>query len=391
MPKRYDFDEVIDRKGTHCYKHDAAARIFGREDILPLWVADTDFRVPDFIMDAIRMRTEHEILGYTFKSESYYTAIIDWMQRRHDWHIEKDWISSSPGVVAGLSLAVQAFTEKGDGVIVQPPVYFPFFDTVTGSGRRLLENPLQFRDGRYTFDLQDLRRKAKEAKALLLCSPHNPGGTVWTPEELQDLMQICLEENVLVISDEIHCDLCFPGYRHRPIASLSAEAAANTVTLMAPSKTFNVAGLASSLVIISNEDLRRSYEECLSVGHLGMGNIFGTIALEAAFRHGDEWLRHLMDYLHENYVTLKLFLNDRVPKIRIMKPEATYLVWMDFSAFGLDDDSLQKILVEKAGVGLNPGQRFGPGGEGWMRINIGCPRSVLKEALQRIADAFEGL
>jgi cystathionine beta-lyase len=387
--KKYNFDEIIPRSGTNCIKYDAREWMFKTNDVLPLWVADTDFRTPDFIVDAIKKRVEHEIYGYTFKPDSYYDAIIGWMKRRHDWDVKKEWISFSPGVVAGLTIAIETFSKPGDGVIVQPPVYFPFFDSVKGTKRKLVENPLKIENGRFTFDFEDLKSKIDEnTKLLLLCNPQNPGGMVWTRSELEKLSAICLENGIMVISDEIHSDLIFNGHAHIPFATLSEEAAKNSVVCMAPSKTFNVAGLASSLVIIPDKNKHARYERALNIGHLGMGNIFGSVALEAAYAKGDEWLNQLMDYLWENYLFLEKLIRKNLPKVKVMKPEATYLIWLDFRAYGMNDEELMKFTVEKAKVGLNNGARFGTGGDGWLRLNIGCPRSVLEEGLERLKSAF---
>jgi len=387
--KKYNFDEIIPREGTNCMKYDAREWIFKTNDVLPLWVADTDFRTPDFIVEAIKNRTEHEIYGYTVKPESYFEAVICWMKRRHNWKIKKEWISFSPGVVAGLTLAIEAFSKPGDGVVVQPPVYFPFFESVKGTKRKMIENPLKLENGRFTFDFDDLKSKIeKNTRLLLLCNPQNPGGMVWTQNELEKLSDICLENNIVVISDEIHSDLVFSGNRHIPFATISEEAAKNSVVCMAPSKTFNVAGLASSLVIIPDKTKFARYERALNVGHLGMGNIFGSVALEAAYTSGDEWLDQLLDYLWENYLFLEDFIRENLPKVKVMKPEATYLIWLDFREYGMNDEELMKFTVEKAKVGLNNGGRFGTGGDGWLRLNIGCPRSVLGEGLRRLKSAF---
>ncbi len=390
--KDYNFDEIISREGTNSIKYDARERFFEKKEILPLWVADTDFRTPDFISDAIKERAEHEIYGYTFQPDSYFDAIIGWMQRRHNWEIKREWISFSPGVVAGIVFAIETFTKPGDEIIVQPPVYFPFFDVVKGTRRKLVENPLKLKDNRYTFDFDDLKSKISDrTKMLLLCNPQNPGGMVWTREELEELAAICLANETLVVSDEIHSDLVYNNHRHIPFATLSPEAARNSVVCMAPSKTFNVAGLASSVVIIPDKKNHTRYERVLSVGHFGMGNLFGTVAMEAAYTHGDLWLEQLLAYLWENYRYLEDFFSSNLPGVKVMQPEATYLVWLDFSQYGMNDKELNKFIIEKAGVGLNNGARFGTGGDGWMRLNIGCPRSVLKEGLEKLKAAFETL
>ncbi len=387
--KKYNFDEIVPREGTNCIKYDAREKVFGSADVLPLWVADMDFRTPDFIVDAIKKRTEHEIFGYSFKSDSYYKSVIDWMKRRHNWDISKGQISSSPGVVAGLTIAIETFSKPGDGVVVQPPVYFPFFDCVKGTSRKMVENPLKLENGRYTFDFEDLKSKIDEnTKLLLLCNPQNPGGMVFTLEELTELASICVENNIMIISDEIHSDLIFGEHKHIPIASISEEIAKNSLVFMAPSKTFNIAGLASSVAIIQSKVNFVRYERALGVGHLGMGNIFGSVALEAAYTNGDDWLEQMLDYLWENYLVLEKFFETKLPKVKVLKPEATYLVWLDFTAYGMKNRELLNFASEKAKVGLNDGGKFGTGGDGWLRLNIGCTRTVLEEALERLGKAF---
>ena len=387
--KKYNFDELINRTNTNCIKYDARKAVFGNADVLPLWVADMDFRTPDFIIEAIKKRAEHEIFGYTFRGESYNQSIVDWLKRRHNWEIKPEWISFSPGVVAGLTIAIEALSDPGDGVIIQPPVYFPFFDSVKGTGRELIENPLRIENGRYYFDFEDLKKKiTPKTKLLLLSNPHNPGGMAWDEKELTELAQICIENNVLIISDEIHSDLIFEGFRHTPLAGISEEIAQNCVICMAPSKTFNTAGLTTSFLVIPNKRHFVAYERVMRLPHLHMGNIFGTAALEAAYTHGDEWLTQLMKYLQDNYTYLEQFFRENLPEVKVMKPEATYLIWLDFSAFGLTDEKLNQKLIN-AGVGLNRGVQFGKQGGGFMRMNIGCPRSVLQEALVRIKKSFQ--
>ena len=387
--KTYNFDEIIDRKNTNCLKYDATERFFNKKDLMPLWVADMDFRTPDFIVEAIKQRVNHEIYGYTFRPDSYFRSTISWMKRRHGWEIKKEWISFSPGVVAGLSFAIETFSKPGDGVVVQSPVYFPFFDVVKGSKRKMIDNPLKLVNGRYTFDLNDLKSKIDSGtKLLMLCNPQNPGGMVWTRDELVSLTDFCLEHQIMIISDEIHSDLIYEGHKHIPLASISEEVANNCMINMAPSKTFNVAGLSSSLVIIPNKAKFARYERTLGVGHFGMGNIFGSVALEAAYTHGDEWLAQLLDYLWKNYAYLENFIKAKLPRVKVMQPEATYLIWMDFTDYGMKNDELMKFLIENTGLALNDGGRFGKSGDGWLRINIGCPRSVLEEALKRLEKAF---
>lgn len=389
--KTYNFDELINRLGTNTVKYDGRKAFFGNPDVLPLWVADMDFRTPDFIMEAIRKRAEHELFGYTFRPESYSQSIVNWLKRRHNWEIKPEWISFSPGVVAGLTLAIEAFSKSGDGVIIQPPVYFPFFDSVKGTGRELIENPLRIENGRYYFDLDDLKKKiTPKTRLLLLCNPHNPGGMAWNENELTELAQICLENKVLIISDEIHSDLIFEGFKHTPLAGISEEFAQNAVICMAPSKTFNTAGLTTSFLVIPNKRLLVAYERVMRLPHLHMGNIFGTVALEAAYTFGDDWLKQLMVYLQKNYTVLENYFQENLPKVNVMRPEATYLIWLDFSAYHLSDETLNQKLID-AGVGLNHGVQFGKQGSGFMRMNIGCPESVVLEVLHRIRKVFSEL
>jgi len=389
--KHYNFDEIIDRRGTDCVKYDMLESIFGNGDALPLWVADTDFRVPDFIMDALRQRMDHEILAYTYRPDSYFESIVSWMDRKHGWKIDKSMITSSPGVVSAVTMLIMALSEPGDKVIVQPPVYFPFFTSIKGSGRKMVENPLMVKNGRYTFDFENLRKIIdQQTKLLILCSPHNPGGMVWKMEELEELCRICTENGIIIVSDEIHADLVFTGNKHIPLSMVSDEIAMNSAVLMAASKTFNVAGLSTAFVIIPNKKLRVKYERVLHTVHIEGGNIFGNIATSAALRNGFDWVSQLMTYLEKNYIFLEAFLTTRLPKIKIMKPEATFLVWLDFSAYKLTENQLSKVLI-KGGVALNNGSKFGTGGEGYFRLNFGCPRAILEEGLIKIETALNQL
>ncbi len=383
--KTYNFDEKIERRGTNCVKYDLLDKLFGNKDALPLWVADTDFKTPDFIIEALEKRTQHEILAYTFRPESYYQAIIDWMGRKHDWNISREMISFSPGVVSGVTMLIMALSEPGDKVIVQTPVYFPFFSCIKNTGRVMVENPLTLRDGRYYFDFDDLTAKIDhQTKLLILSSPHNPGGMVWKQDELEQLGRICVEKGVMIISDEIHSDLVFEGNKHIPLPMVSEELSRNCAVCMAPSKTFNVAGLSSALVIIPDKNIRGRYEKIVQTLHIEGGNIFGNIALEAAYKNGAEWLSQLMDYLQENYLFLDNFIREKMPKIRIMKPEATFLVWLDLREYGLSESEMSQLLIHKAGIALNEGSRFGRNGEGFFRLNFACPRVLLEEGLIRI-------
>ncbi len=387
--KTYNFDEIIDRSTTSTVKYAGRKSFFGNADVLPLWVADMDFKTPDFIVEAIRKRAEHELFGYTLRPESYTQSIVNWVKRHHNWEIKPEWISFSPGVVAGLTLAIEALSEPGDGVMIQPPVYFPFFDSVNGTKRTLIENPLRIENGRYYFDIDDLKKKiTPKTRLLLLSNPHNPGGMAWNEKELTELAKVCIENNILIISDEIHSDLIFDGFKHTALAGISEEIAQNCVICMAPSKTFNTAGLTTSYLVIPNKRHFVAYEREMRLPHLHMGNIFGTVALEAAYTYGDEWLVQLMKYLQENFAFLEQFFLENLPEVKVMRPEATYLIWIDFSAFGLTDESLRQKLID-GGVGLNRGVQFGKQGSGFMRMNIGCPKSVLEEALILIKKVFQ--
>ncbi len=379
--KKYNFDEIVERRGTDSIKYDMLDTYFGNPNALPLWVADTDFRVPDFIMEAIKKRMDHDILAYSYRPDSYFQAIIDWLKIRHNWTIEKEMITTSPGVVSAVTMLVMALSEPGDKIIVQPPVYFPFFTSIKGSGRKMVENPLIIKEGRYTFDFDNFKKNIdSKTKLLILCSPHNPGGMVWTKAELEELSAICLEHHIFVVSDEIHADVVFSGNKHIPLPMISDKMAMNSAVLMAASKTFNVAGLSAAFVVIPNKKIRLKYEQVLNTVHVHSGNIFGNIATEAALQHGSDWLDQLMVYLEGNRSCVESFISTRLPKVKLMKPEATFLVWLDLKAYGLSEKAMAKRLID-GGIALNHGSRFGTGGEGYFRLNFGCPRSVLEEGL----------
>ncbi len=386
---KYNFDERVERRNSACYKYDFAGEYFGTDDLLPMWVADMDFRTPDFIMEAIRERSRHEILGYSIRPASSYQAIIEWYGKRQGWNIEKEWILFTPGVVPALSMAVRAFTREGEKVIVQPPVYHPFFSVISDNRRVPLYNPLREENGTWKMDLDDLRKKISgDVKLILLSHPHNPVGRVWTEEELAGLASICMENNIIILSDEIHSDLVFEPHRHTPFSMLSEEIAARTITCVAASKTFNTAGLASSVVVIPDRALREKFRHEIDTGHLGMGNIFGTVALEAAYRQGEGWLEQLLAYLQENVNVLQHYIENRLPGIRWTPPEATYLAWLDMRKLGLKGKKLRQFMIEKAKIGCNDGPTFGTGGEGFQRLNFACPRPVLEQALNRLETAI---
>jgi cysteine-S-conjugate beta-lyase len=380
----YDFDALIPRSGTNCVKYDLRKAYFGREDVIPMWVADMDFPVPPFVSDAVRKRAEHPIYGYSIIPESYYQAVMTWQSRRYNWEIKKDWILFSPGVVTGLNVLVQALTDPGDKIIVQPPVYFPFFSCVENNGRKLVNNQLVEKDGVYSIDFYDLEKKMKAgARMMILCSPHNPVSRCWTRDELEWLGAKSLEHGVIVISDEIHCDLVFAPHQHIPLATLSEEIAQNTITCIAPSKTFNLAGLYSSSIIITNDSLRRRFKLAEEKVHLS-ANLFGITAAEAAYREGEEWLAGLMDYLKINVGLVKDFLKVNMPEITVSPAEATYMLWLDFRKSGIPAPDLKKLLIEKAGLGFVEGPAFGPGGDGFQRMNVACAKDILMQALEKL-------
>lgn len=385
----WNFDEIIPREKTNSVKYDLRSKLYGSEDLIPMWVADMDFKTPPFIVDAIKKRAEHEIYGYTFRNDSFFESVIHWMNCIHHWKVQKDWITFSPGVVPALALSVLAYTKPGDKIIAQPPVYFPFFSSVKNNGRQLVNNQLKYDKGSYHFDFENLKKNIdSRTKMILICNPHNPVGRVWSKEELTELAQICLENDILMISDEIHSDLVFKPNNHVPLASISKEIADKTISTFAPSKTFNLAGLSSSVIIISNPKLKVCFDNFINDLHLGNGNVFGNVALESAYFNGAEWLDSLMDYLQGNISLVKNFIDKPGIKINMEIPESTYLLWLDFNDYNLKKNELNKLLVKKAKVGLSPGELFGPGGEGFQRMNIACPRSLLVKALDHLEKAF---
>ncbi len=383
------FDKPIDRCGTHSVKYDEREAKFGTGDLLPLWVADMDLPSPRCVTEALVKRAEHPIYGYTVYPDEFFNAIEGWMHRRHGWRISRASIVPIPGVVPALNFLVTALTEPGEGVLIQPPVYHPFFRLGKHHGRELLENQLVYDRGNYTVDFDDFRAKAKRARLFVLCSPHNPVGRVWSREELETMAAICLEEECLIISDEVHADIVYAPHRHIPIASVSPAVAKATITLNAPSKTFNIAGLNTAYAIAENDTIRRRFETELRRFDLTMGNLFGIEALMAAYRCGEPWLEELLGYLRDNIAFVTDYLREHIPAIRPLMPDATYLMWLDCSDLGMDDAQLERFFVEKAKLGLNSGISFGAGGSGFIRLNIGCPRSTLEEAMERLKGAVE--
>lgn len=386
-----EFDTVIDRSGTHAFKWEFRRHCRDR-GIIPLWVADMDFEAPEAVRRAVRERAAHGVYGYTLLPDSYFKSVISWMARRFDWEIRKKWIVFTPGVVPALNFAVQAFTEPGDRVIVQPPVYYPFFLAVENNGRELVHNPLKTDNGLCVMDLDHLTDCIDDrTRLLILCSPHNPTGRVWTPEELKGLAEVCVERDLIIVTDEIHADLVSPEHSHTPLAVLLPELADRIVTCTSPNKTFNIAGLQTANVIITNKDLRQRFQHAAHSAGIELANVFGVVALEAAYSTGGEaWLTRLLDYLWANFALLQDFGAHHIPGLRVFPLEGTYLAWLDCRDLHPDDKKLKDVLL-RHGVWLDEGSKFGPGGEGFLRLNIACPRSQLAEALERMAAAFSSI
>lgn len=391
------FDRNVDRLGSGSVKWDGAPVIFGEPDILPMWVADMDFEVAKPITEAINRQAAHGIYGYPMESDSLKESVVDRIRDKFGWQIEKEWLVFTTGIVHALHMLIMAYTRPGDGVILQPPVYYPFFSAITNNGCSVVENQLVERDGRYSMDYEGLKAcfapdlsgfgaKPSRARIFLLCSPHNPVGRVWSREELERAARIVREHNGLIISDEIHAELLFKGNRHTPTATLGEDIARNTITCFSPSKTFNLAGLKASVLIISDPELRALFKE-RTAGFLSTPGVLGQTAMEAAFRHGDSWLADLMEYLEQNLAFLLDFFKKRLPQFPVVSPEGTYLVWFDCRSLGLSDSEMRRFFRKKARVGLDDGYLFGPGGSGYQRINIACSRQRLEEGLRRIEAA----
>ncbi|MGC6175003.1 MalY/PatB family protein [Lacrimispora sp. 38-1] len=391
--ERINFDERIDRKNTSCIKYDFTVQRGKPEGILPLWVADMDFKAPQPVLDALKARVEHGIFGYSEGKEEYFEAVKDWMNRRHGWAVERNWLIKTPGVVFALAMAVKAYTKPGDGVMIQQPVYYPFREVIEDNGRRIVDNTLYLgEDGIYHMDLEDFEKKAAEnqVKLFFLCNPHNPVGRVWTKEELTELGGICERLDMIVVSDEIHQDFVFKG-EHQVFAAISEELKNRTITCTAPSKTFNVAGLQISNIFISNPELKRKFKKEIAAAGYSQLNALGLTACEAAYRYGEDWHDQLMEYLKENIQLVRTYLEDKLPEIKLIEPEGTYLIWMDFRGLGLCEQEREELIVKKAGLWLDSGAMFGPIGEGFERINIACPRSLIIEALDKLRAAIKNL
>ena len=388
---KYDFDKIIDRSGTNALKYSVLKERFGRDDLIPLWVADLDFETPDFITDALRKRLEHSLFGYTATPDELWNTIARWIEDHHGWKVNKEWITFIPGVMKGVGSVVNVFVKPDEKVIIQPPVYFPFRLTPQGNEREVVFNPLKrVEGGSYEIDFENLAAVADDkCRLLILSNPHNPAGICWSRETLARLADFCYERNIIVISDEIHCDLTLFGNRHIPFASVSDKAAQISITFGAPSKTFNTAGIVNSYTIVPNDTLRRRFFKWLEANEFNEPPIFSTIAIIAAFQKGEEWRRQLISYIEDNVRFVQDYFKEHIPSIKPLRPQATFLVWLDCRELGLDHNGLIDLFVNKARLALNDGETFGPGGEGFMRLNVGAPRAILEAALERLAVAVE--
>ena len=387
--KKYDFDTYIDRIGTDCEKYEDMKSVFGTDQVIPLWIADMDFATADFIVEAMERRMKHPIFGYTFRPQCYFDAIRGWVYRHSGWDIDTSWIAFSPGVVAGVTFGMLSCTKEGDGVVIQPPVYHPFGNTIRYNHRTVLNNPLiqAPATGEYRIDFDDLDQKLAQAKAFILCNPHNPTGRVFTREELLKIGELCKKHDVTIISDEIHCDFIFQPHEHIHIASLTEDLANRTITLIAPSKSFNVAGFSTAAAIIPNPERHAAYQAEVDKIHIENGNIFGSVALKTAYEQGDEWMRQLLEYLQGNVDFVYDFMTANIPSVHCYKPEATFLMWLDFRKWGMTQEELNRFLVQEAGLGLGDGSVYGIEGTGFQRLNIGTPRSVLQRAMNQLLEA----
>ena len=388
---KYDFDQVVDRSKNRSAKYDERKKKFGREDVIPLWVADMDFKTAQPVIDAMKARAEEGIWGYTSRPDSYFDAVCSWQKRRNGWEIDRSMLSFSVGVVPSLSSMVFVFTEPGDKVLIQTPVYSEFYDVTESWDREVIENPMVEKNGVWSVDFEDFEKKAKEARIFFLCSPHNPLGIVWTREELTRMCEICMANDVLIVSDEIHSDLIFHGKKHIPTATLSPEIAAHVITCISGTKTFNLAGLQASAVVFPNADLKARFDKFWFNLDIHRNNAFSSIAMETAFNEGEEWLEQLLAYIDGNFELIRSCCEKNIPRIRPNVPDATYLVWLDCRELGMENEELRRFMIDKAGLGLNEGWSFGRSLSGYMRLNAACPRSVLEKALKQLKEAVDAV
>lgn len=385
----YDFDKIVDRTGSGDLKHEVLAERYGRADLLPLWVADMDFETPEFITDALRRRLEHSLFGYTVEPKDYWPTVQKWIKDHHGWDVKREWLSYIPGIVKGIGMVINVFTKPDEKVIIQPPVYHPFRLTPEGNGREVVYNPLKENsDGSYSMDFDNLEEVADDkCKVLILSNPHNPAGIVWDKDTLARLAEFCYDHNILVISDEIHCDMALWGNTHVPFATASDKAAQCSITFGAPSKTFNIAGIVSSYSIIPNDEIRNRFYTWLAANELNEAPMFSPIATIAAFKNGEQWRKAMLHYVEQNILFMEEYCKTHLPKIKPLRPEASFLVWLDCRALGLNHEQLIDLFVNKAHLALNDGEMFGKGGAGFMRVNVGTPRAILTKALEQLTKA----
>ncbi len=389
--ERYDFDKIVDRSGSDDLKHEVLAERYGRPDLLPLWVADMDFETPQFITDALRRRLDHSLFGYTITPKDFWPTVRQWIADHHQWDVQEEWMRFIPGIVKGIGMVTNVFVKPDEKVIIQPPVYHPFRLTPKGNGREVVYNPLRENaDGSYSMDFDNLERVADDkCRLLILSNPHNPAGIVWDADTLRRLASFCAARGIIVICDEIHCDMALFGHKHTPFASVSEEAARCSITFGAPSKTFNIAGIVSSYAIVPDPALRQKFFSWLTANELDEPHIFAPIATIAAFKYGEEWRKQMLSYIEGNIMFVEKYLAEHLPQIKPLRPQASFLVWLDCRALGLGHDALVDLFVNGARLALNDGEMFGKGGEGFMRMNVASPRSVIAEALGRLADAVK--
>lgn len=390
--KIYDFNAPIDRRGTHCVKFDALKEMYGREDLLSLWVADMDFATPDFVIDALKRRLDHPVLGYPVQYDGYWQSVVDWIRSHHSWQVEREWMRYIPGIVKGIGMVVNVFTQPGDKIIIQPPVYHPFRLVPEHNGREIVMNPLRRVGDTYEMDFEQLEQVIDHrCKILILANPHNPIGITWDRATLSRLADIAVKHNLIVISDEIHCDMALYGNKHIPFASVSENAARCSITFSAPSKTFNIAGIVSSYVIVPDATLREKFFSWLTANEMDMATIFAMTATEAAFTEGEQWRQQMLSHVEGNIDFVDNYLKEHIPEVRAIKPQASYLVWLDFSALGLSHEKLIDMLVNEARLAMNDGAMFGIGGEQHMRLNVGTQRDVLEQAMRQLKEAIDKL
>ena len=383
----YDFDKIIDRSGSGDLKHEVLKERYGRSDLLPLWVADMDFETPQFITDALRQRLDHSLFGYTVVPDELWTSIIQWIRDHHQWEVKREWLTYIPGIVKGIGMAINVFVKEDEKVIIQPPVYHPFRLTPEGNGRKVVYNPLKEVNGTYKMDFEQLAEGVDDkCRLLILSNPHNPAGVCWPKETLQRLAHFCFEHNIIVISDEIHADMALFGNKHIPFASVSDEAAQISITFGAPSKTFNIAGIVSSYAIVPNDSLRRRFYTWLEANELNDPPLFSPIATIAAYTQGEDYRQQMLRYIEDNIRFVENYCREHLPKIKPWRPQASFLVWLDCRDLGLSHDALVDLFVNRAHLALNDGAMFGIGGSGFMRLNVGAPRSVLRQALEQLSN-----